>query len=219
MTRAAAARGNGKAARTAAAQTATLGLCLILVSILLLDRPVASYVHVAMARPTWTVWLTYIADVPGPAAVVGLAGCGVAWVAGWRPGKWGRALIAACLATLAAIEAKEMLKYAFGRTWPETFVDNNPSWIGNEVYGFFPFHGGRGYAAFPSGHTTAIVAPCAVFSRHTRHLRFLCVLLPGLVVLGLIGADYHFVSDCMAGALLATAIGVSVDTCIRAPGA
>ena len=28
------------------------------------------------------------------------------------------------------------MKYAFGRLWPETWVDNNPSWIHDGAYGF-----------------------------------------------------------------------------------
>jgi hypothetical protein len=40
----------------------------------------------------------------------------------------------------------------FGRTWPESWLGDNPSWIRDDVFGFFPFHGGRGWESFPSGH-------------------------------------------------------------------
>jgi hypothetical protein len=48
------------------------------------------------------------------------------------------------------------LKYAFGRTWPVTWIENNPSLIQNGAFGFNPFHGGLGFAAFPSGHAAAV---------------------------------------------------------------
>ena len=86
-----------------------------------------------------------------------------------------------------------------GRPGPDTWIDNNPSWIRNHVFGFFPFHGGAGYASFPSGHTTAITAPCAVLWRAAPAFRPLAVVLVALVACGLLVSDYHFVSDVLAG--------------------
>ncbi len=194
--------------RTALASTG-IGLACVLLSMLLLDRPLATLVH-TLHRPTWCVRLTWIADVPDPAAVVGLAGAGIAWLAGWRPGRAGRVLLAVCLATLAASAAKDVLKFALGRTWPETWVSNNPSWIANHVFGFHPFHGGPGWASFPSGHTTVISAPCAVLWRALPRARLLWAALPVLVMVGLLGSDFHFLSDCMAGALLGVAVALAV---------
>ena len=104
-----------------------------------------------------------------------------------------------------------MLKLAFGRPWPETWVNNNPSWIGTHTYGFRPFHGGAGWASFPSGHTTAITAPCAAIWPQAGRWRPALVALPCLVAAGLIGADFHFVGDCIAGALL----GIASAGCVR----
>ena len=56
-----------------------------------------------------------------------------------------------CAILIAGVLTHE-LKEVFGRAWPETWIDKNPSYFGNGAYGFFPFHGGRGYASFPSGH-------------------------------------------------------------------
>src|SRR5580658_10495109 len=89
---------------------------------------------------------------PATGILLGLAG--LAALAGWRPGHWARIVIACCIAVLVAINLKDQLKYAFGRTWPETWVNDNPSWIGNGTYGFWPFHKGAGWASFPSGHMT-----------------------------------------------------------------
>ncbi len=186
----------------------TAGLLAVVLAYALLDQSIATAVH-ALHRPQWCVWLTWIADVPGPASVLGLMAGGVAWLAGWRPGPWGRVLLAACIATLAASAAKDLLKFAFGRPWPETWVNNNPSWIGTHTYGLFPFHGGAGWASFPSGHTTVITAPCAALWS-IRQVRPLLAALPLLVVAGLLGCDFHFLSDCLAGGLLGAAFGIAV---------
>jgi membrane-associated phospholipid phosphatase len=117
-------------------------------------------------------------------------------------------VIALDAATLAvAVEVKEQLKYAFGRTWPETWVRNNPSFIKDGVYGFFPFSGGPAYSSFPSGHTTAIAAVISVlwicYPRY-RVLYALCVLAVGV---GLVGANFHFLSDVIAGGFLGVTTG------------
>ncbi len=185
------------------------GAAAVLVSILLLDRPLADWAH-GLHRPAWCVWLTWIADLPAPAAVLALGVAGAAWLGGWRPGPAGRLLLAVCIATLTADATKDVLKFAFGRPWPETWVNNNPSWIGTRVYGFFPFHGGAGWASFPSGHTTVITAPCAALWPAAGQWRPALGALPCLVAAGLIGCDFHFLSDCIAGALLGLACAAGV---------
>ena len=117
-------------------------------------------------------------------------------------------LLRLALSVAAAVMIKDQLKYAFGRTWPETWVQNNPSFIKDGVYGFFPFHGGQGWYAFPSGHTTVICAATAVLWMRWPRTRPLCVAMALAVVVGLIGADYHWISDICAGAALGIAVGV-----------
>ena len=197
--------------RTRAAVALSATLLIILLNISFLDRPVATWSH-ALHRPAWCVWLTWIADLPAPLAVLVLAGLGLAWLAGLRTGALGRVALAVCLATLAADAGKDVLKLAFGRTWPETWVNHNPSWIGSATFGFFPFHGGQGWASFPSGHTTSITAPCAALWRVLPRLWPVWLLLPLLVVIGLIGSDFHFLSDCLAGAV----VGVLAASCTSA---
>ncbi|HTR17638.1 MAG TPA: phosphatase PAP2 family protein [Acetobacteraceae bacterium] len=178
---------------------------LLPVSILFLDRPIASFSHAVLHGIHAFIWLTWIADVPAPAAILGLAGAGLAWIAGWRPGAAGRTLLALCLATLLALAIKDQLKFACGRLWPETWVNNNPSWIGSGAYGFAPFHGGAGWGSFPSGHTTAITAPCAVLWARVRAARPLWAALVLLVAVGLLGADFHFFGDVLGGLYLGVA--------------
>jgi membrane-associated phospholipid phosphatase len=198
--------------------TMALSLVIILaVSIGWLDRPLASWSHATLHGMAPFVWLTWIAEPLPSLAALGLAGCGVAALAGWRPGPRGRALLAVCLATLVAVEIKELLKYAFGRTWPETWTNGNPSWIANGVFGFYPFHGGAGWASFPSGHTTTIATPMAALWRVVPRGRWLWVGLVAVVAVGLIGADYHWLSDIIAGAALGLATGLGMVAVMAGP--
>lgn len=191
---------------------------LLALSVSFVDRPAALLSHADLAR--WRaafVALTHIVDPVPPLAIVGLAASGLAALLGWRPGPAGRTLLACCIATLVAIALKDELKYAFGRLWPETWVDDNPSLIRDGAYGFFPFHGGRGWFSFPSGHTTVVTAPVAALWRRLPRWRPILALPVVLVVVGLFGADYHFVGDMVAGLYLGAACGFGVSALLREP--
>ena len=116
----------------------------------------------------------------------------------------GRIALRAALAVFVAIGAKDMLKIAFGRTWPETFTCGNPSFIRDAAYGFAPFHGGQGWASFPSGHDMVVFAAAGCLWVLLPRLRTLYVLAAVLVSVGLLVADFHWLSDiwpagCSAG--------------------
>ena len=193
-------------------------LVLVPCAVLLLDRPISTAMH-GFGRPALAVWLTHIADWPVPLAIVVLMAGGLGALAGWRPGSTGQVVLAASVATLVARAGADGLKLAFGRPWPETWVDANPSWIGTHVFGFFPFHGGRGYASFPSGHMVDIAAPCAVLWRTVprgRWGRWLAALLVTAVAAGLVASDFHFVSDVLSGLGLGIAAGYGVAALMAA---
>ncbi len=97
---------------------------------------------------------------------------------------------------------KNVLKLLFGRYWPETLMCNNLSLLNNNVYGFRWFHGDEFYGAFPSGHTATIVAAMTVLWFTYPRWRWFYLLLVFLVIIILIGLDYHFVSDVIAGGFL-----------------
>jgi membrane-associated phospholipid phosphatase len=181
---------------------------LIGLSIAFVDRPASTWAH-ALMHPAFFVRLTHLVDPVLPAAIIGLAAAGVAAALGWRPQACGKTLIACCLTAVIAVVIKEQLKFVFGRTWPETWI-GNPSWIGNGAYGFHFFHGGEGWASFPSGHMTMITAPFAVLWQRTRRWRWLCAVPVLAVAIGLFGADYHFVSDMIAGFYLGAACAAGV---------
>jgi len=125
-----------------------------------------------------------------------------------------------CLSVAVALTLCEALKVVFGRTGPETY-DGNPSWIRDGVYGFFPFHTGVGYAFFPSEHAAVVSAFAGVLWQRVRALRVFWLALTVSVMVGLYAADWHWISDIIAGLALglfcAKATGALLLDAIAAP--
>jgi membrane-associated phospholipid phosphatase len=105
-----------------------------------------------------------------------------------------RVYLATSVATLAGTAAKDELKWLIGRPWPET-------WFHEGIYSFHPLATSVLYGGFPSGHTSYIAAPLCVLWVKAPRYRWLWGGGIGLVMLGLVGADYHFVADVLAGLL------------------
>lgn len=196
--------------RLIAATLSCVGL--VCLSIAFVDRPAATWSHDHLRGIALFPWLTYLVDPLLPAAVVVFAVAGLALARGWKLPGWFLTLLAAGLATVIAVVIKDQLKWTFGRPWPETWTHNNPSWIGTGTYGFFPFHGGQGWASFPSGHMTRITAFMTVLWLRIPRYRWLWATFIVLVAAGLYGADYHFVGDMIAGTYLGVACAVGVHT-------
>ena len=147
---------------------------------------------------------------------IALVGAGLLTLAGRPLAGWKSVTLLCSLSYIAAAAVNSQLKYAFGRTWPETWFNNNPSLIRDGAFGFNPFHGGPGYASFPSGHTTAICSVMAVlWLCYPRGwpVYSLCI---AVVVVGLLGADFHFFSDILAGGFLGASAGWITLTLWRA---
>lgn len=180
-----------------------------LLAIAFLDRPLASFAFQNFHNSRGPfVAATHLVDGLELAAMFGLAW--TAWVLGCDRDLSPRGLIAlrATLALLLAIGVKELLKYAFGRTWPETWTCGNPSFIRDGAFGFTPFHGGAGWGSFPSGHETLVCAVAGCLWVLTPSLRPLCVVAVLAVAIGLLGADYHWFSDVLAGGLVGWMVGL-----------
>lgn len=188
----------------AAVLVAVIPLCVLFV-----DRAAADFVHANLLgqRKIFDA-LTHIVDPFHAFASLFLLWTLFQLARGARLSRIEDVLLRLSISVAVAVMIKDQLKWAFGRTWPETWVQNNPSWISNGVYGFFPFHGGQGWYAFPSGHTTVICAATAVLWMRWPRFRPLYAALGLAVVVGLLGADYHWVSDICAGAALGIAVGL-----------
>lgn len=113
-----------------------------------------------------------------------------------------RVLLAAANSVAIATFIHTPLKIVFGRYWPATWIHHNVSLLHDNVYGFNWFRFGAAYASFPSGHTTVTLAAMTVLWLAYPRWRWLAVLISVAVPVGLIGMNYHFVGDVIAGGFL-----------------
>jgi membrane-associated phospholipid phosphatase len=97
---------------------------------------------------------------------------------------------------------KVFFKFLFGRYWPETWRDNNPSLINDNQYGFHPFHKGVSYESFPSGHAATLLAAITILWFIYPPLRWLYTLVTLAGIIGVLGMNFNFVSDILAGGIL-----------------
>lgn len=178
-----------------------VGVVVITTCYVFIDRPVATFVFENHISDAVLRWLTYPPPEVQAWAPALLAALMIR--AAFGPlRRWEQALFAAGVGVIVADQFRESLAYVFGRTWPETWIDDNPSFLGNGVFGFHPFHGGEGYASFPSGHTARTVAAVTPFWIVYPKSRWACAAATAAVAIGLIGMNYHFVSDVIAGGLV-----------------
>lgn len=204
-----------------------LMVALIVISILWLDRPLSTWTHLhtagllpldfAAPYRGAEIQVTLATLLIGPAEIVSLCYMPAVLILGAilyqrrRLPPLGLVTLRAGIATAAALEIKERLKWVFGRNWPESWAGWNLSWIRDGAYSFHLFHGGPGYESFPSGHTTAIVAFVVPFWHAYPSARPLAVLCALSVALGLLAGDYHFLSDILAGGYLGAVVGRICD--------
>ncbi len=173
-----------------------------------IDRPLALLAHSHSGQRDTFVRLTHLPDLLVPACR-----CSSSWRSGsarWPGGHSRGRLMAGALSSVSLIMAetiKGQLKFAFGRLWPDTWVANNPSFIHDGAYGFMFFHGGQGYASFPSGHTAVTCAVISVLWIMYPYWRPLYGAIVLAVAVGLIGANYHFLGDVIAGGFVGTSTG------------
>jgi membrane-associated phospholipid phosphatase len=172
-----------------------------------LDRPIALFAHEHLHRYDLFAKLTYIPEIISPVVILAFAAIGLWALSARTLSKLQTVAVLAAASLAMSAGVKDQLKLAFGRTWPETWVRNNPSFIRDGVYGFNPFHGGPGFAAFPSGHTAAICAVMSVLWICYPRYRVLYGICIGAVAIGLVGADFHFLGDVFAGAFLGLSTG------------
>jgi membrane-associated phospholipid phosphatase len=172
-----------------------------------LDRPIALFFHHIVARPQAFAKLTYAPDPMVPLAVIVFVMLGLMNLAGRVLSRLQTCALLCSLSLIVAEITKAQLKLLFGRTWPDTFRDSNPSFLHDGVYGFNFFHGGHAYASFPSGHTAVTCAVISVLWIYYPRWRPFYVLAVLAVAIGLIGANYHFLSDVIAGGFVGVSSG------------
>ncbi len=180
---------------------AALGAVLVVLCVLFVDRPVERFVAAHQGGRLLFQGLASPSLLPLPFACVYLAVVALRKLAGAAAPN--RLYLAVSLATVAAVAAKDELKFLFGRPWPE-------SWVKYGLYAFHPFATSWLYGAFPSGHTSYIAAPMGVLWWLVPRWRLLWGGIVGLVMVGLVGAGYHFIGDVVAG--LFVGLGAAAGT-------
>jgi len=186
---------------------------LVLLCYLFVDRPVAYYVHNQRFADYHVLrWLTYPPAILQAWVPVVLTALMVRRV--WGPFcKWERVAVAVCLSLILAEQFKDALAYAFGRYWPETWVNSNPSLIRDGAYGFHPFYSGNAYRSFPSGHTARTLAVSSIIWMTYPRWRWVCGLVSMVVAASLVLIDYHFVGDVIAGGFVGGIVGTYTFHC------
>ena len=197
--------------RTIIWATSLLGTAAAIVaSVYWLDRPIASVMHSYSFRNSHQQAVEGLSHFPNPVillAVVLSAILGLRIALGGRLSRNQANTFVCSLAVLFTETTKDGLKFFFGRTWPETWLDNNPSFIRDGVYGFHFLHGGNGYQSFPSGHMAAACTVISVLWVHYPRFRRIYVIAGLLVGTALIAGNYHFLSDVIGGAFLGLSSG------------
>jgi membrane-associated phospholipid phosphatase len=182
-------------------------IVMVAVSYQWLDRPIALFAHGYFQQADLFRKLTFIPDAMVPVAAVAFLGLALRGLTG-RPLSRFHTVMLLCAVTLAAaLAVKDQLKIVFSRPWPESWMRYNNSFIRDGLYGFFPFHGGGAYASFPSGHTTAICTVMTVLWLCYPRYRAFYALCMAAVAIGLVGANFHFLSDVIAGGFLGISAG------------
>ena len=184
----------------------------VVISYYWLDRPIALFVHSQFPRNI-RVLLEPVTYIPNPliwVATITFLAFGIRGLAGRLLSKMQTAILLCSFSLMIAETIKSELKFVFGRTWPETWHQNNQSFIHDGIYGFNWFHGGDAYQSFPSGHMTAICAVASVLWIYYPRLRPIYLMVTLAVLVGLVGNNYHFLSDTIAGTFVGASTGLMV---------
>lgn len=176
----------------------------IAISFQWLDRPIALLFHrdSRLGNNGFLEWLAQLPNPLIPLALLAFIVLGLRTLVGRSLSYYQAAAFVCSLSVILTETAKDQLKFLFGRTWPETWTGDNPSFIRDGVYGFNFLHAGGAYQSFPSGHMAAACAVLSVLWVWYPRLRMFWTIAGIAVGAGLVGGNYHFLSDVIAGAFL-----------------
>lgn len=185
-----------------------LTIAAVVACYLFVDQPLALFIHARLLQfRSFFILVTFIPEPFLVVAALVVVMVGLRRLIGRPLTRPYAVALLWSIGLFVTVAFKNFFKFAFGRTWPETWVNDNPSFIRDGVYAFNPFHGGKGFAAFPSGHMAAICFAMTVLWICYPRPRVAYVLLIAIVATGLMGANYHFLSDVIAGGFLGVSIG------------
>lgn len=171
-------------------------LCLTLLSIFFIDRNLADFIYQQDFANSFTKLLSNTPLFLEGLVLVVLISCIAPKVRKRFSDLAIHLVLTLLLASIIRIGAKAL----FGRTWPQTWIDNNPSWINDRVEGFHPFAEGLAYNSFPSGHALFTFALTSVFWYHLPRYRLLWIATMLGVFIGQLAQNFHYLGDLLAGA-------------------
>jgi len=179
------------------------------ISVVWLDKPIAILVHDTFGPRDFPDILVRSPGISIPlASALVFVALGLAAIMGRHFSKLETCVLLCGISVLAADAIKNHLKYAFGRTWPDSWGPGILSLIRDNVYGFHFFHFGRSYESFPSGHAATVAAVMSVFWVVFPKLRPFYAICIGAADAGLVLLNLHFVSDVVAGTFVGVSTGM-----------
>lgn len=183
----------------------------VLISWAFIDRPLALWLHAhrllevdrSSLKP-----LTHLPDPLIPLGAVAFVLLGLWAMAGRKLNKLASLVVVCCFSVITAETVKNGLKWLFGRPWPDSWRGKDPSLIRSGDYQFHWFAGGDAYSSFPSGHMAAAVAVLSVVWIYYPRWRPACATAALLIAAGLVGSNFHFLGDVIAGAFVGASVGM-----------
>jgi membrane-associated phospholipid phosphatase len=180
----------------------------VLISIQWVDRPLAIWIFDLFGgRRIPTHLADRIVKIPTITAIVFVI-CGIIAVMGRRFSKLEATIAMCAISTLASIVIKDQLKFAFGRTWPDSWGPEILSLVRDNVYGFHFFQSGKSFESFPSGHAAIAAAVLSTIWILFPGLRRICVIGLIAVDIALIALNLHFLGDVVAGSFVGISTGL-----------
>ena len=178
------------------------------VSVQWIDRPIALWIFdVFGGRRIPTQTADRIFSIPLITTIVFVI-CEIIAIMGRRVSKLEAAIAMCAISTLATTVIKDQLKFAFGRTWPDTWGPGIMSFVRDNVYGFHFFQSGKSFESFPSGHAAVAAAVLSVIWILFPNLRVFCTIGLIAVDIGLVALNLHFLSDVVAGSFVGISAGL-----------
>jgi membrane-associated phospholipid phosphatase len=177
---------------------------LTVLSIAYVDRPLAIFID-GHFRHTfgWVVLDRSLEPLKAVAisALFFLFWAGYRTVSGHGLQKWAEKVLLCSWAVVWGLAAEFVFKQIFGRAWPD------PTYTQNHLYGFRFLHAPQNWTSFPSGTAIGSSALATALARLFPRSRAVCAVLAAMVCIGVVVANYHWLSDSIAGAFLGISIG------------
>jgi membrane-associated phospholipid phosphatase len=173
-------------------------------SIAYIDRPLATFIDAHFRHTFGWIVLDHSLE---PLKVVAISALFFLFWAGYRAvfgyglQPWAEKALVCAWAVVWGLAAEFVFKQIFGRAWPD------PTYTQHHLYGFRFLHASQNWSSFPSGTAIGATALATTLSSLFPRLRAVCAVLAAVVCIGVVVANYHWLSDSIAGAFLGISIG------------